>query len=90
MLISVKPAGTSQEQVPTVVNLRTVFIPFVLVTGAHVGAALAGSMAKSVEKAKRAPIARIEALFIILRFLLIEELQPHPSELLHLNPYQTV
>jgi hypothetical protein len=47
--------------------LRTTLIPLVVEVGVQTGAALAGSIAKRVEKAKRAPIARIEALFNMLR-----------------------
>jgi hypothetical protein len=69
MLISVKPAGTSHVHVPTVVNFRTVVIPLVVTVGAH-GAATADSTKTIDEKAKRAPIAKIEALFSILGFSL--------------------
>jgi hypothetical protein len=66
MLIEVRPAGTFQVQLPTVVNLSTTEDPLVVDVGVH-GAATAGSMKTNDEKAKRAPISAIEALFSILR-----------------------
>jgi hypothetical protein len=67
MLISVRPAGTSQVQVPTVVNLSTVVLPFVVAVGAH-GAATAGSTKTIDEKARRALASAIDTLFCILDF----------------------
>jgi hypothetical protein len=66
MLIEVTLAGTVHVQLPTVVNLRTVVVPLVVDVGVH-GAATAGSIKTNDEKAKRAPINKIEALFSILR-----------------------
>jgi hypothetical protein len=66
MLIEVRPAGTVQVQLPTVVNLSTTDDPLVVDVGVQ-GAAMAGSTKTNVEKAKRAPINVIEALFSMLR-----------------------
>jgi hypothetical protein len=67
MLIEVTDAGTVQVQLPTVVNLRTVVVPLVLLVGEH-GAASAGSTKTIDEKAKRALASAIDTLFCILDF----------------------
>jgi hypothetical protein len=65
-LIAVRPAGTVQVQLPTVVNLSTADDPLVVDVGLHT-AALAGSTKKIEVNAKRAPTKKIEALFNISR-----------------------
>jgi hypothetical protein len=66
MLIAVRPAGTVQVQLPTVVNLSTTVDPLVVDVGLH-AAALAGSTKKIEVKARRTPINTIEALLSIFR-----------------------
>jgi hypothetical protein len=66
MLIAVRPAGTVQVQLPTVVNLSTTVDPLVVDVGLH-ATALAGSTKKIEVKARRTPINTIEALLSIFR-----------------------